>query len=139
MVGVCETQLWERFVLMISDPLLWPVGPSYTKVDSWSMHKFTIIQVLFWATTWAFNLLIPFATTFWVISLIPLRLWLLPLIFTETDLHNLDNDDEEVAMKLDMEDQQPERNSRRLSSKSATSATDVPLTKRRGSVFYVRP
>lgn len=97
--------LWDRILLFFTQPEKYPPNHYVRRVRIQRIHLYTLIQVLLLLVLWfvksnfyiggkpVFNtgLLFPF-----VIALfIPVRLYLLPLIFTPSELHALSMEEEE--------------------------------------------
>ncbi|XP_062994155.1 band 3 anion transport protein isoform X1 [Elgaria multicarinata webbii] len=91
-------QLYDRILLMLKPPKYHPDEPYVRKVKTWRMHAFTVIQIGCLVSLWAVksspaSLALPFL----LILTVPLRRFLLPLIFSDIELKCLDADDAEVT------------------------------------------
>ncbi|XP_034271811.1 band 3 anion transport protein isoform X2 [Pantherophis guttatus] len=91
-------QLYDRILLMLKPPKYHPDVSYVTKVKSWRMHIFTFSQILCLGLLWGVksspaSLALPFI----LILTVPLRRFLLPVIFTDIELKCLDADDAEVT------------------------------------------
>ncbi|XP_063156705.1 band 3 anion transport protein [Candoia aspera] len=91
-------QLYDRILLMLKPPKYHPDVSYVTKVKSWRMHIFTLTQILCLGLLWGVksspaSLALPFI----LILTVPLRRFLLPVIFTDLELKCLDADDANVT------------------------------------------
>ncbi|XP_068932205.1 band 3 anion transport protein [Petaurus breviceps papuanus] len=91
-------QLFDRILLLLKPPKYHPDVPYVKRVKTWRMHLFTGIQILCLAVLWVVkstpaSLALPFI----LILTVPLRRFLLPLIFRNLELQCLDADDAEVT------------------------------------------
>ncbi|XP_032090911.1 band 3 anion transport protein isoform X2 [Thamnophis elegans] len=91
-------QLYDRILLLLKPPKYHPDVSYVTKVKTWRMHIFTFTQMLCLGLLWGVksspaSLALPFI----LILTVPLRLFLLPFIFTDVELKCLDADDAEVT------------------------------------------
>uniref|UniRef100_A0A8C6XU68 Anion exchange protein n=1 Tax=Naja naja TaxID=35670 RepID=A0A8C6XU68_NAJNA len=91
-------QLYDRILLMLKPPKYHPDVSYVTKVKTWHMHIFTITQIVCLGLLWGVksspaSLALPFI----LILTVPLRRFLLPVIFTDIELKCLDSDDAEVT------------------------------------------
>ncbi|KAM7334388.1 hypothetical protein ACRRTK_007708 [Alexandromys fortis] len=91
-------QLFDRILLLFKPPKYHPDVPFVKRVKTWRMHLFTVIQIICLAALWAVkstsaSLALPFV----LILTVPLRRFLLPLIFSGLELQCLDGDDAKVT------------------------------------------
>ncbi|KAF6299732.1 solute carrier family 4 member 1 (Diego blood group) [Rhinolophus ferrumequinum] len=88
-------QLFDRILLLFKPPKYHPDVPYVKRVKTWRMHLFTGIQIICLAVLWAVKSLpnISLALPFVLILTVPLRRFLLPLIFRNLELQCLDADD----------------------------------------------
>ncbi|XP_026535564.1 band 3 anion transport protein isoform X2 [Notechis scutatus] len=91
-------QLYDRILLMLKPPKYHPDVPYVTKVKTWHMHIFTLTQILCLGLLWGVktspaSLALPFI----LILTVPLRYFLLPVIFTDIELKCLDAEDTELT------------------------------------------
>jgi len=91
--GLVRTQLFERFTLLFSEPPLYPVCPYTEEVRTHRMHLWTLIQLTCWGVCWVVNSTLGIVFPLWVAALIPIRLLLLPRIFSKEEIEALDGDD----------------------------------------------
>lgn len=89
-------QLTERMMLLLMPPKYHPDHTYVRKVRTLRMHLFTCIQVVCLASLWAVmsteaSLAFPFV----LILTVPVKMFLLPRIFTSREMHCLDADDAE--------------------------------------------
>uniref|UniRef100_A0A8C5UU66 Solute carrier family 4 member 1 (Diego blood group) n=1 Tax=Microcebus murinus TaxID=30608 RepID=A0A8C5UU66_MICMU len=105
-------QLFDRILLLLKPPKYHPDVPYVKRVVTWRMHLFTGIQIICLAVLWVVkstpaSLALPFV----LILTVPLRRFLLPLIFKNLELQCLDADDAKVTFDeeegLDEYDQVP--------------------------------
>ncbi|XP_045692483.1 band 3 anion transport protein isoform X2 [Phyllostomus hastatus] len=88
-------QLFDRILLLFKPPKYHPDAPYVKRVKTWRMHLFTGIQIICLVVLWAVksfqstSLALPFI----LILTVPLRRFLLPLIFRNLELQCLDADD----------------------------------------------
>ncbi|XP_066119561.1 band 3 anion transport protein isoform X1 [Saccopteryx bilineata] len=88
-------QLFDRILLLFKPPKYHPDVPYVKRVKTWRMHLFTGIQIVCLAVLWAVksfqetSLALPFV----LILTVPLRRFLLPLLFRNLELQCLDADD----------------------------------------------
>uniref|UniRef100_A0A670YLH2 Anion exchange protein n=1 Tax=Pseudonaja textilis TaxID=8673 RepID=A0A670YLH2_PSETE len=83
-------QLYDRILLMLKPPKYHPDVPYVTKVKTWHMHMFTLTQILCLGLLWGVktspaSLALPFI----LILTVPLRYFLLPVVFTDIELKEL--------------------------------------------------
>ncbi|XP_056672913.1 band 3 anion transport protein [Monodelphis domestica] len=91
-------QLFDRILLLLKPPKYHPDVPYVKRVKTWRMHVFTGIQVICLVVLWVVkstpaSLALPFV----LILTVPLRQFLLPLIFRNLELQCLDADDAEIT------------------------------------------
>ncbi|CAH6776235.1 band 3 anion transport protein [Phodopus roborovskii] len=91
-------QLFDRILLLFKPPKYHPDVPFVKRVKTWRMHLFTGIQIICLAALWVVkstpaSLALPFV----LILTVPLRRFLLPLIFSELELQCLDGDDAKIT------------------------------------------
>ncbi|XP_055253585.1 band 3 anion transport protein [Moschus berezovskii] len=101
-------QLFDRILLLLKPRKYYPDVPYAMRVKTWRMHMFTIIQIVCLVILWAVRSIkqISLALPFILILTVPLRRFLLPLIFQDMELNFLDADD--VKPNLDEQDGQDE-------------------------------
>ncbi|KAM4692478.1 band 3 anion transport protein isoform 2-T4 [Rhinophrynus dorsalis] len=93
-------QLYDRLLLTLKPPKYHPKEPYVTRVKTWRMHIFTLIQI----TCLAMLVVVMFtpaslALPFVLILTVPVRRFLLPLIFSNLELKCLDSDDASVNLE----------------------------------------
>ncbi|XP_035304075.1 band 3 anion transport protein [Cricetulus griseus] len=91
-------QVFDRILLLFKPPKYHPDVPFVKRVKTWRMHLFTGIQIICLAALWVVkstpaSLALPFV----LILTVPLRRFLLPLIFSELELQCLDGDDAKIT------------------------------------------
>ncbi|XP_074117225.1 band 3 anion transport protein isoform X1 [Sminthopsis crassicaudata] len=91
-------QLFDRMLLLLKPPKYHPDVPYVKRVKTWRMHLFTGIQIICLIVLWVVkstpaSLALPFI----LILTVPLRRFLLPLIFRNLELQCLDADDTEIT------------------------------------------
>ncbi|XP_060251690.1 band 3 anion transport protein isoform X1 [Ovis aries] len=81
-------QLFDRILLLLKPRKYYPDVPYATRVKPWRMHIFTIIQVACLVLLWVVRSIkqISLALPFVLILTVPLRRYLLPLIFRDMEL-----------------------------------------------------
>uniref|UniRef100_G3SZB8 Anion exchange protein n=1 Tax=Loxodonta africana TaxID=9785 RepID=G3SZB8_LOXAF len=90
-------QLFDRILLLFKPPKYHPDVPYVKRVKTWRMHLFTGTQIICLVVLWVVkstpaSLALPFV----LILTVPLRRFLLPLIFRKLELQCLDADDAKV-------------------------------------------
>ena len=92
-------QFWNRILLFLQQPSLYPETP-YTKyVDKSRIHRYTLLQILFFCgvfvvqNTKSIAIIFPFMT----LMCIPGRLYVLPKFLEGWELLLLDGEDEQIA------------------------------------------
>ncbi|XP_068022513.1 band 3 anion transport protein isoform X3 [Melanerpes formicivorus] len=93
-------QLFDRILLLLMPPKYHPSEPYVTRVKTWRMHLFTLIQIIVLVLLWVVkstpaSLALPFV----LILTVPLRRFLLPKIFQDVELRCLDADDAVVTFE----------------------------------------
>ncbi|CAO2645553.1 Band 3 anion transport protein [Lemmus lemmus] len=87
-------QLFDRILLLFKPPKYHPDVPFVKRVKTWRMHLFTVIQIICLAALWVVKSTpVSLALPFVLILTVPLRRFLLPLIFSGLELQCLDGDD----------------------------------------------
>ncbi|CAK9055461.1 unnamed protein product [Durusdinium trenchii] len=83
------TQLWERFLLFFTDPSE-PLPPSgYSHLPRKTIFLFTAIQLVCVVGCWLCNIFIGLGFPVFVVSLIPIRFYLLPCFMAHEDIEAL--------------------------------------------------
>ena len=87
-------QFWGRLLMFSMQPSKYPVQPYTQYMKAWRMHLFTAIQLFFFALLYVVKSIKVIAITFPVLiaACIPVRLYLLPKIFTKEELILIDGD-----------------------------------------------
>ncbi|KAM9296269.1 band 3 anion transport protein [Gastrophryne carolinensis] len=93
-------QLYDRILLTLKPPKYHPKEPYVTRVKTWRMHLFTLIQSICLAALCVLiftpaSLALPFV----LILTVPVRLFLLPRIFSSLELKCLDASDASVQLE----------------------------------------
>ncbi|KAM3923757.1 band 3 anion transport protein isoform 2-T2 [Leptodactylus fuscus] len=93
-------QLFDRVLLTLKPPKYHPKEPYVTRVKTWRMHVFTLIQVICLAALFVImftpaSLALPFV----LILTVPVRIYILPRIFTSLELKCLDADGASVSLE----------------------------------------
>ncbi|CAE7520380.1 TLP40 [Symbiodinium pilosum] len=83
------TQLWERFLLIFTDPYKSRSGKGYSHVPLKTVHLFTLVQILMVVGCWLCNIYIGLGFPVFVALLIPFRFKILPLLFSNEDIDAL--------------------------------------------------
>lgn len=95
-------QMFDRILLTLKPPKYHPKESYVTRVKTWRMHVFTLIQMLCLVGLFAVMLTpASLALPFLLILTVPLRKFLLPTIFTALELKCLDADDASVNLEED--------------------------------------
>ncbi|XP_037665680.1 LOW QUALITY PROTEIN: band 3 anion transport protein [Choloepus didactylus] len=97
-------QLFDRILLLFKPPKYHPDVPYVKRVKTWRMHLFTAIQIVCLAVLCAVKFTkASLALPFILILTVPLRRFLLPLIFRNLELQCLDADDD-AQLTFDQEE-----------------------------------
>ncbi|CAI9574825.1 unnamed protein product [Staurois parvus] len=93
-------QLFDRILLTLKPPKYHPKESYVTRVKTWRMHVFTLIQMICLVGLFAVMLTpASLALPFLLILTVPLRKFLLPKIFSSLELKCLDADDASVILE----------------------------------------
>ena len=71
--GIQSTQLYERILLMVTDPRFFPKTGPFANVPLSSLHLYTLIQIALVAACWMVNADFGLYFPFFFISLVPVR------------------------------------------------------------------
>lgn len=87
-------QFWGRMLMLFMQPTKYPVQPYTQYMKPKRMHLFTLIQLLLFAALYAVKSIKTIAIAFPILiaACIPVRLYILPLIFTDDELVLIDSD-----------------------------------------------
>jgi hypothetical protein len=79
-------------LMLLMQPSKYPVQPYTQYMKGWRMHLFTLIQLFFFALLYAVKSIKSIAIAFpiCIMACIPVRLYLLPKIFTRDELILID-------------------------------------------------
>ncbi|KAI3359586.1 hypothetical protein L3Q82_013987 [Scortum barcoo] len=93
-------QMWDRMLLLITPKKYHPSDAYATRVQTWRMHLFTLIQIGCLAILWVvkmspFSLALPFV----LILTIPLRMFMTGTLFSPLEMKCLDADDAKVTFE----------------------------------------
>jgi len=95
--GLVRTQLWERLMLIFSEPRMYPRNRYTEGTRITKMHMYTLIQLACWGMCWlidrAFGIIFPV----WVALLVPIRIFVLPKIFSREELLALDSESAQLV------------------------------------------
>ncbi|XP_061567608.1 solute carrier family 4 member 1a (Diego blood group) [Cololabis saira] len=90
-------QMWDRMLLLITPKKYHPSDAYATRVKTYRMHLFTLIQVLCLGVLWAIKMSpVSLALPFVLILTIPLRMFMTGRLFTNLEMKCLDADDAKV-------------------------------------------
>ncbi|XP_066442670.1 band 3 anion transport protein isoform X2 [Eleutherodactylus coqui] len=98
-------QLYDRVLLALMPPKYHPKEAYVTRVKTWRMHIFTLVQMICLIALFAImftpaSLALPFV----LILTVPVRRFILPHIFTSLELKCLDADDSNVSLEEEGQD-----------------------------------
>ncbi|KAL5005957.1 hypothetical protein ScPMuIL_017115 [Solemya velum] len=97
-------QLFERTKLLFIPVKHHPPSGFVRRVRSFKMNIFTVLQIIFLVLLWIVKSTSAFfAFPFFVMLLIPIRFKLLPFIFSEKELHELDNEEVDSDVEDEMD------------------------------------
>jgi len=96
LVSLGTNQFWGRMLMLFMQPSKYPVQPYTQYMKPWRMHLFTLIQLFFFALLYAVKSIKAIAIAFpiCIMACIPVRLYLLPKIFTRDELILIDGGSE---------------------------------------------
>ncbi|CAK9062447.1 Band 3 anion transport protein (Anion exchange protein 1) (AE 1) (Anion exchanger 1) (MEB3) (Solute carrier family 4 member 1) (CD antigen CD233) [Durusdinium trenchii] len=99
--GIQSTQLYERCLLMLTDPRFVPKRSVFQSVSLGTIQIFSLIQIALVVACWMVNYYFGLYFPLFFISLAPFRRYLIPCIFSERDLKHLDHslDDRDTSAK----------------------------------------
>ena len=100
LVSLGSNQFWGRMLMFFMQPSKYPVQPYTQYMKPARMHLFTSIQLFFFALLYTVKSIKTIAIAFPIcIALcIPIRLYVLPKIFTEDELILIDSDPQTVKL-----------------------------------------
>lgn len=101
-VGLSGNQFWERVKMLLMQPSKYPKQPYTECVKPSTMHKFTAIQLVLFVALYVVKSVKSIAIAFPLIIMacIPIRIWLLPRMFSAEELMFLDGDDSDIAIAM---------------------------------------
>eukprot|EP00581_Thalassiosira_minuscula_P018268 CAMPEP_0183720026 /NCGR_PEP_ID=MMETSP0737-20130205/12760_1 /TAXON_ID=385413 /ORGANISM="Thalassiosira miniscula, Strain CCMP1093" /LENGTH=777 /DNA_ID=CAMNT_0025949833 /DNA_START=40 /DNA_END=2373 /DNA_ORIENTATION=- len=102
LVSLGTNQFWGRMMMFFMQPSKYPVQPYTQYMRRGRMHLFTTIQLFFFALLYAVKSIKAIAIAFPILiaACIPIRLYVLPKIFTADELILIDSDPNTVKMWL---------------------------------------
>jgi len=102
LVSLGSNTLWSRFLMFFMQPSKYPLEAYTMHMKPKRMHLFTVIQLGLFALLYTVKAIKTIAIIFPLIiaCCIPVRLYLLPKIFTEKELVMIDGDDAEIKKWL---------------------------------------
>jgi len=102
LVSLQSNTLWHRFLMFFMQPSKYPLEPYTMHMKPKRMHLFTAIQLGLFALLYTVKAIKTIAIAFPLIiaCCIPVRLYLLPKIFTEKELVMIDGDDGKIMKWL---------------------------------------
>jgi hypothetical protein len=98
LVSLGTNTFWQRILMFFMQPSRYPLEPYTMHMKPKRMHLFTVIQLLLFVLLYTVKAIKTIAIAFpLIIALcIPVRLYLLPQIFTQEELIMVDGEDEDV-------------------------------------------
>lgn len=93
-----SNQFWRRITMFFMQPSMYPKEPYVEHMEAKKIHTFTAIQLLLFGILYTVKSIKSVAIAFPVIiaACIPIRLYVLPKIFTDGELTVLDGEDSEI-------------------------------------------
>ena len=93
-----SNQFWRRITLFFMQPSLYPKEPYTEYMEVKKIHAYTAAQLLLFAIMYAVKSIKSVAIAFPMViaSCIPIRLYVLPRIFTDGELIVIDGEDDEI-------------------------------------------
>jgi sodium borate transporter 11 len=89
--GILGTTLWQRALLLVSPPSSFP--PRLLSLGLSRVHLFTLLQLSLLLLCWLVNLSpLGLCVAFIIVSLVPLRMKVLPRLFSQGELAELDDE-----------------------------------------------
>jgi hypothetical protein len=100
LVSLGTNQFWGRMLMFFMQPAKYPVQPYTQYMKPKRMHLFTLIQLFFFALLYTVKSIKTIAILFpiCIAACIPVRLYLLPKIFTNDELILIDSEPETVKI-----------------------------------------
>jgi hypothetical protein len=100
LVSLGTNQFWGRMLMFFMQPSKYPVQPYTQFMATKRMHLFTAIQLFFFAALYVVKSIKVIAIAFPILIAlcIPVRVYLLPKIFTRDELILIDSDPDQVKM-----------------------------------------
>lgn len=120
-------QLIDRCVLLITAPSEFPKSNALYSQLPWNrIHMYTMVQLVCLAACWGMRFTGPFSLAFplVVVGFIPLRLYVLPNIFTKEELNALDSEDAPKSSTTRGMEDNPEHNHKNYNNEVVTSASN---------------
>lgn len=111
LVSLGSNQFWGRMMMFFMQPSKYPVQPYTQYMAPKRMHLFTAIQLFFFASLYVVKSIKVIAIAFPILIAlcIPVRIYLLPRIFSEDELILIDSDPNTVKMWIANKEQEEER------------------------------
>lgn len=102
LVSLASNTLWNRFLMFFMQPSKYPLEPCTMHMKPRRMHLFTAIQLGLFALLYTVKAIKTIAIAFPLIiaCCIPIRMYILPKIFTEKELVMIDGDDDAIMKWL---------------------------------------
>ena len=110
LVSLGSNQFWGRMLMFFMQPSKYPVQPYTQYMEAKRMHLFTVIQMFFFASLYIVKSIKVIAIAFPILIAlcIPVRIYLLPKIFSEDELILIDSDPNTVKMWIANREQEEE-------------------------------
>jgi len=102
LVSLASNTLWNRFLMFFMQPSKYPLEPCTMHMKPRRMHLFTAIQLGLFVLLYTVKAIKTIAIAFPLIiaCCIPIRMYILPKIFTEKELVMIDGDDDAIMKWL---------------------------------------
>ena len=123
LVSMATNQFWNRINMLFMESSKLPREPYTAYMETRRMHMFTAIQILLFGLLYAIKAIKKIAIAFPLViaCCIPIRLYLLPKIFTKEELIMIDGSEEDINAYLKANEQKTERDD----SSPAGSSNDL--------------
>mmetsp|Transcript_8333 Transcript_8333/g.10970 ORF Transcript_8333/g.10970 Transcript_8333/m.10970 type:complete len:120 (+) Transcript_8333:3-362(+) len=101
-----SNQFWSRITMFFMQPSMYPAEPYTQYMETKKMHGYTVIQLSLFAILYAVKSTKTIAIAFPIViaACIPIRLFVLPKLFTEGELIVIDGEDHEIKQWIEKKD-----------------------------------
>mmetsp|Transcript_23755 Transcript_23755/g.44888 ORF Transcript_23755/g.44888 Transcript_23755/m.44888 type:complete len:249 (+) Transcript_23755:684-1430(+) len=89
--GIQSTQLYERLLLMATDPRFFPKAGPFAHLQASTLHLYTLIQICLVVACWMVNANFGLYFPLFFLTLVPFRWFVVPWFFSKQSLESLDH------------------------------------------------